>query len=148
MLLFPPRIKKHVAAVAALESEVGNPNAAVFGCMIEFRSVHHVSERTVSQRVVCLGGVNSESSCRLQFTTTRPMRMEGWLPAATLLMGVVLAAARPAEDAPHVVRFRHKVTANHSPQGNSQSQPSGILSRAGGSSLELEAPLQLSADPQ
>ncbi|CAL8234541.1 unnamed protein product, partial [Boreogadus saida] len=32
-------IKKHVAAVAALESEVGNPNAAVFGCMIEFRSV-------------------------------------------------------------------------------------------------------------
>ena len=38
MLLFPPRIKKHVAAVAALESEVGNPNAAVCGCMIEFRS--------------------------------------------------------------------------------------------------------------
>ncbi|CAL8361524.1 unnamed protein product [Boreogadus saida] len=31
-------IKKHVAAVAALESEVGNPNAAVCGCMIEFRS--------------------------------------------------------------------------------------------------------------
>ena len=26
------------APVAALESEVGNPNAAVFGCMIEFRS--------------------------------------------------------------------------------------------------------------
>ena len=26
------------AHVAALESEVGNPNAAVFGCMIEFRS--------------------------------------------------------------------------------------------------------------
>ncbi|XP_056457142.1 follistatin-related protein 5 [Gadus chalcogrammus] len=36
------------------------------------------------------------------------MRMEGWLLAATLLMGVVLAAARPAEDAPHAVRFRHK----------------------------------------
>ncbi|CAL8370337.1 unnamed protein product [Boreogadus saida] len=31
--------------------------------------LHHVSERTVSQRVVCLGGVNSESSCSLQFTT-------------------------------------------------------------------------------
>ncbi|CAL8339708.1 unnamed protein product [Boreogadus saida] len=27
-----------MSAVAALESEVGNPNAAVFGCMIEFRS--------------------------------------------------------------------------------------------------------------
>ncbi|CAL8349560.1 unnamed protein product [Boreogadus saida] len=60
-----------MSAVAALESEVGNPNATMFGCMIEFRSVHHVSERTVSQRVVCLGGVNSESSCRLQFTTFR-----------------------------------------------------------------------------
>ncbi|CAL8323048.1 unnamed protein product [Boreogadus saida] len=58
-----------MSAVAALESEVGNPNATMFGCMIEFRSVHQVSERTVSQRVVCLGGVNSESSCRLQITT-------------------------------------------------------------------------------
>ncbi|CAL8378990.1 unnamed protein product [Boreogadus saida] len=27
-----------MSAVAALESEVGNPNATVFGCMIEFRS--------------------------------------------------------------------------------------------------------------
>ncbi|CAL8295179.1 unnamed protein product [Boreogadus saida] len=34
--------------------------------------LHHVSERTVSQRVVCLGGVNSESSCSLQFTTSGP----------------------------------------------------------------------------
>ncbi|CAL8370389.1 unnamed protein product [Boreogadus saida] len=33
--------------------------------------LHHVSERTVSQRVVCLGGVNSESSCSLQFTTSK-----------------------------------------------------------------------------
>ncbi|CAL8234900.1 unnamed protein product [Boreogadus saida] len=33
--------------------------------------LHHVSERTVSQRVVCLGGVNSESSCSLQFTTNK-----------------------------------------------------------------------------
>ncbi|CAL8291097.1 unnamed protein product, partial [Boreogadus saida] len=39
------RIKKHVAAVAALESEVGNPNAAVCGCMIEFRSVVDAERR-------------------------------------------------------------------------------------------------------
>ncbi|CAL8235915.1 unnamed protein product [Boreogadus saida] len=39
--------------------------------------LHHVSERTVSQRVVCLGGVNSESSCSLQFTT-RWMNTTTW----------------------------------------------------------------------
>ncbi|CAL8261592.1 unnamed protein product [Lota lota] len=42
------------------------------------------------------------------------MRMEGWLPWATVLMCVVLTAARPAEDGagapsnPPAVRFRHK----------------------------------------
>ncbi|CAL8389927.1 unnamed protein product [Boreogadus saida] len=83
MLLFPPRIKKHVAAVAALESEVGNPNAAVFGCMIEFRSVHHVSERTnkrtnersASQRVVGLGGVMSP---RVVFSSPRQLIKSTW----------------------------------------------------------------------
>ncbi|CAL8352735.1 unnamed protein product [Boreogadus saida] len=46
-------IKKHVTAVAALESEVGNPNAAVFGCMIEFRSafVVLISREIVRQDV-------------------------------------------------------------------------------------------------
>ncbi|CAL8389310.1 unnamed protein product [Boreogadus saida] len=46
-------IKKHVAAVAALESEVGNPNAAVCGCMIEFRSafVVLISREIVRQDV-------------------------------------------------------------------------------------------------
>ncbi|CAL8234465.1 unnamed protein product [Boreogadus saida] len=35
-------------AVAALESEVGNPNAAVCGCMIEFRSgIGVVSSREI-----------------------------------------------------------------------------------------------------
>ncbi|CAL8363517.1 unnamed protein product [Boreogadus saida] len=61
-----------MSAVAALESEVGNPNATMFGCMIEFRSVHHVSERTnersVSQRVVGLGGVMSP---RVVFSSPR-----------------------------------------------------------------------------
>ncbi|CAL8339484.1 unnamed protein product [Boreogadus saida] len=47
------RIKKHVAAVAALESEVGNPNAAVCGCMKEFRSafVVLISREIVRQDV-------------------------------------------------------------------------------------------------
>ncbi|CAL8337276.1 unnamed protein product [Boreogadus saida] len=57
-LMVPPcqrpfLIKKHVAAVAALESEVGNPNVAVFGCMIEFRSafVVLISREIVRQDV-------------------------------------------------------------------------------------------------
>ncbi|CAL8377117.1 unnamed protein product [Boreogadus saida] len=50
-------IKKHVAAVAALESEVGNPNAAVCGCMIEFRSglpAPTPRHRAVHERCCCL----------------------------------------------------------------------------------------------
>ncbi|CAL8349711.1 unnamed protein product [Boreogadus saida] len=43
-----------MSAVAALESEVGNPNAAVFGCMIEFRS----DEPDIT-RVVKVGGPDS-----------------------------------------------------------------------------------------
>ncbi|CAL8237870.1 unnamed protein product [Boreogadus saida] len=58
MLLFPPRIKKHVAAVAALESEVGNPNAAVCGCMIEFRSVVGLN-KTKTRNSLALDGTLS-----------------------------------------------------------------------------------------
>ncbi|CAL8253584.1 unnamed protein product [Boreogadus saida] len=41
-----------MSAVAALESEVGNPNAAVFGCMIEFRSALTGGSRGVPRPVL------------------------------------------------------------------------------------------------
>ncbi|CAL8366429.1 unnamed protein product [Boreogadus saida] len=77
MLLFPPRIKKHVAAVAALESEVGNPNAAVCGCMIEFRSdlqswaksvkANKNAHRTLESAHVSVTKLNALGYCPLLF---------------------------------------------------------------------------------
>ncbi|CAL8236505.1 unnamed protein product [Boreogadus saida] len=76
--------------------------------------LHHVSERTVSQRVVCLGGVNSESSCSLQFTTA--VERLSSHPALSRnsqgLPGAGLISVLKAEPGPGPDRYNQKIYGN------------------------------------